>query len=352
MKKILVAITLSAITVMLSGCSSTSPYKHSVIIYIQQKIWDKAVNNGMQWIKAEPNNSESHYWLGIAYAGKGLYVKSAEQLKLSYELDTTGVIRGKMGHNEALVFMNAGKKLYSKDKNLAMSYFKMASKLEPKNVQTLLSIATIYLQEGKFDSALVYTNKSLAIDSEKPLPHTYLATIYDTLGVHRKDSSAIYFGLASSELHKFVELSTDKKKGYIKLGGFYLDHFRLNKTYLDTSIIYYKKAIALDSTDIDVWFNLGIAYNNNRDYKGAAYCFGKYLKLHPEDTDALELYAMALYQNKDYKDAANAYEKLINFEPNTADYYIILAGIYNSLHNSKKANKYLKIYKQLQNKSN
>ncbi|MBA7691158.1 hypothetical protein ES703_99698 [subsurface metagenome] len=51
----------------------------------------------------------------------------------------------------------------------------------------------------------------------------------------------------------------------------------------------YKKALEIDSEDVDSIFNTGISYANLKEFQKAIKCFENILKIDPENQDALEM---------------------------------------------------------------
>ena len=113
MKKLFIA---GIITLGIIGCAST-PHKTSVKIYIQQRNWTKALNEGKAWVQEAPNDPEAYYWLAMAYTGMQKYDKAADNLIKAIDLDKNGVLKDKIGKNEINILLTAGKNTYSQDKD-------------------------------------------------------------------------------------------------------------------------------------------------------------------------------------------------------------------------------------------
>lgn len=359
MKKIL---SIGLLATIITGCAST-PHKTSVKIYIQQRNWAKALKEGQAWVKEDPNNPEAYYWLSMAYTGMQKYQDAADNLIKAIDLDKQGVLKDKIGKNEINILLTAGKNTYNQNKDKSLKYFEYALKLAPKNKAALLSVATIYIQEGKLDTAEVYVNKAREIDPKNPLVYIYLANIYDSLAVHNPDKKDEYLSKAEENLKKTIELAPTKDN-YAKLAAFYFNNSKENEKYLELAEEYYKKALEKDSTDVNILFNYGITAFNNKHYKDAINAFSKYLEKEPDDEGALQnlglssyLYAQKLENDRKkqvakdyYRKAAGIYEKLVKLHPENADYYEMLYIFYAKLGNKNKAKEAMEKYKELQNK--
>ncbi|GEM_PF-888470 len=360
MKRFLAAGLLVGV---IAGCAST-PHKTSVKIYIQQRNWAKALNEGKAWVKEAPQDPEAYYWIAMAYTGMQKYQDAADNLIKAIDLDKQGVLKDKIGENEINILLTAGKNTYSQDKDRALKYFEYALKLSPKNKAALLSVATIYLQEGKFDTAEAYVNKAKEIDPKNPLVYVYLANIYDSLASKDTVHKSEYLSKAEESLKKTIELAPTKDN-YAKVASFYFKNSKENKQYPELAEEYYKKALQKDTADIDLLFNYGISAFNNKHYDVAVKAFTSYLSHQPDDEAALQNLGLASYlyaqklenekkksESKDYyRKAAEAYEKLVKLNPKNADYYEMLYIFYAKLGDKQKAKEAMKKYQELKSKN-
>ena len=57
----------------LMGCATKE--ETSLKIYVQQKLYDKAILQGSQALVKEPNNGDTHYFMGAAYYGKDVDIR-------------------------------------------------------------------------------------------------------------------------------------------------------------------------------------------------------------------------------------------------------------------------------------
>lgn len=118
---------------------------------------------------------------------------------------------------------------------------------------------------------------------------------------------------AESELKKAVDKKLfhySRKELYTILGNVYneLEMF-------DSSIVYHKKALQIDSNYVEALVNLGIVYRLTSDFKMAEECYTKAKKINPEDP---ELYSSlgALYIYKGEPELAiENLEKSIELDP-------------------------------------
>ena len=77
---------------LVAGCATKE--ETSLKIYVQQKLYDKAITQGKMALLKEPNNGDTHYFLGAAYYGKDQDLKpeaegyadsAAAYIKMAYD---------------------------------------------------------------------------------------------------------------------------------------------------------------------------------------------------------------------------------------------------------------------------
>lgn len=356
-------VAMGMALVIITGCAST-PHKTSVKIYIQQRNWAKALAEGEAWTKESPNDPEAYYWLAMAYTGMQKYEEAADNLIKAIDLDKQGVLKDKIGESEINILLTAGKNSYTQDKEKALKYFEYALKLYPENKAALLSVATIYIQDAKYEAAMTYIDKAKKIDPKNPLVYLYLANIYDSLAVKDTAKRLDYIKKAEENLKKTIELAPTKDN-YAKIASFYFKNSKICDKYPELAEEYYKKALEKDSSDIDLLFNYGIAAFNNKNYEASIKAFTSYLAEQQDDEAALQnlglasyLYAQKLENDKKrskakdyYRKAAWAYEKLVEINPENADYYEMLYIFYTKTGDKQKAKAAMKKYQELKKKN-
>ena len=67
-------VTISIAALVLASCGS--PNETAVKIYVNQKLYDKAIAQGNLALKTNPNNGDTYYFLGAAYYGKDAELKT------------------------------------------------------------------------------------------------------------------------------------------------------------------------------------------------------------------------------------------------------------------------------------
>jgi tetratricopeptide (TPR) repeat protein len=198
---------------------------------------------------------------------------------------------------------------------------------------------TIYLKSGKVIEANILedTDDYIKIDfNGNPLYYQkkYIAKIEkavvvsaDTLEVENKLVSAPvvedYFkkGLEAAVKGDFVAAREELNRGLLKKNASpninaaldlldQLDAGKISREYAldlfggllnmlvndyNQAIIYFKRVLEANSSDIDVLYNLGICYYSTNNFKEAIVSFEKILNIKPEDAEVYGLLANAYY---------------------------------------------------------
>jgi tetratricopeptide (TPR) repeat protein len=127
--------------------------------------------------------------------------------------------------------------------------------------------------------------------------------------------SAIVFG-SCNQSGKQASKFYDRGNSEVKAGN------------LINSIVYYNKAIALDSTQVDIYMARGNARLTTVDYDGATKDFTKVIQLDPGRAEAYFLRAMIEIYKKEFTDDAVAdLNKAIQLDPGLAKAYYNLGVI-------------------------
>ncbi|MBT0663917.1 tetratricopeptide repeat protein [Geobacter pelophilus] len=90
----------------------------------------------------------------------------------------------------------------------------------------------------------------------------------------------------------------------------------LQKSRPDEAIKFFKKAVALDSSNVDAYTYLGNTYLSQKKNKEAIDTYKKLVAMKPFDKDAAVNLGNAYAQDKKYADAEKSYKKAVSISPN------------------------------------
>lgn len=210
------------------------------------------------------------------------------------------------------------------------------------------SLDTIHASPDRADSkgkdmrcALIWTVLSLALVlgcGRKEVPEqteTQAGTKPDVADVLRKlatqqattqradkrqytDAIAIY--------KKYLALDPNDAEVYLGLGKAYRELGQYVK-----AVAAHKKAITIEPDYAEAYYHMGLAYNNRKHYYEAMSAFKKYLAFEPNDAKAYLGLGIAYSGLKQYTDAIAAFKKAIVINPDDASAYHNMGLAYNQL---------------------
>ena len=330
----------------------------------------------------------------------GNYLLKAEELFISindtFKLVQVNLLKGKLNYytdnyDSAIVFyeyanywatkINAQKQIAISYKQIgktywikgdmikSLSYYKkslpVAIKVKDTSLTCVLynNIGVIYLNVADYDKALKYYYLSLSLrDSLNDIKGKTLTL--NNIGMifalwDRGDEALKYYNKAS-EICSSIDYPFGTAYSYYNLGNYYL-----RKDGLDSAIIYFKKAmyyydIINDLNGVAICYEKSGSISELKgDYKSAKHYYGKMLSISDSvnniNNKARALFDIAnlYYIEKDYRQAYKYAEESkfisINKKYKKLSYknYNLLADIYKSKNNYKKALEYYLIATQL-----
>tara|TARA_R110001583_G_scaffold19334_1_gene75679 strand:+ start:98 stop:817 length:720 start_codon:yes stop_codon:yes gene_type:complete len=192
-----------------------------------------------------------------------------------------------------------------------------ANKLEVDNEYRLLSKAMIYQNTEKYDSALIFYNKAIALRENRP----------------KIDNE-----------NKIVLTYNEQTNNYENQ-----DHFATGMIYyytavvchelgkLDSAIINYKKNISVNPKFGDAYYQLALVYFDKDQYKSAQEELTKAVKINPQDKLYLLNRAYANMQLNNNDSAILDITKSLTVDPNEPYSYKMLGDIYLAKGDTIKA---------------
>ncbi|MBW6460108.1 MAG: tetratricopeptide repeat protein [Bacteroidales bacterium] len=212
---------------------------------------------------------------------------------------------------------------------------KRAEELDPNNNEALLKLAEVYLILKEFQNTFEYTKRALDMDRINPVAHFIRGYAYMELGDTAlairnfqvaADQDQHYYNayvelgilymiqknpLATGYLQTATAIEPNRKDAYYLLGLAYQEqeniskavetyekvlviapdfkeaHYNLgylNLVYIndfDAAIHYFNRAIALDQSYVDAYFNRGYSYELMGNFENARKDYRKALSIHP-----------------------------------------------------------------------
>jgi Tfp pilus assembly protein PilF len=202
------------------------------ISLIEMKQFNNAAKELLQAEKYSPNNSKIHYFLGIAYDGKGMRDKAIEEFKKAIYLQD--------------------------DYSEAHNY-----------------LGVLYMDMGLWDKAIKEFDQALA----NPLYDTPVMALYNAgLAFHSKKDN-------QNALRKYQEALQKEPMTYLlpqiekNIGIIYID-----KNNIHNAIEHLEKSVKLNSSLFDAYFLLGECYLRIHESEKAKRAFESVIKVAPQSS--------------------------------------------------------------------
>ena len=263
--------------------------KRSGKLYINQRQYDKAMEQYIIAAEGRPDDSEVQYHLGWLYSQKELF----EEMNEHYNLATDKKWK---------------KKVDSDRKELWTRYYNMAVK--GMNAQ-------------RFDFAMEQFDLAITINPNE-------ADAYEGLAITHLNTGNSEAGIEMYQ--KAVELNPKKAESFFNLGG-----ALMNVERVEEALDMFKKGHAIDPEEINILQHMSIAQYRLGDKEGAAESAEKALAIAGDDPKILNIAATIYLQAENYEKSAKILEKVVEIQPDNMDAMYNLAVSYTQLGKGDKA---------------
>ena len=294
-----------------------------------------------------PYQSYLHYSRGTLFSRNWLFEEAIEEYKKALALDPDSEVINQTLAGEYTKVGKPGEALKIYDKLSTLT----------ADIKTLLQSAAFYIEQEKFEQAIVVCKKILQIDPKNPDAYFYQGNIFykqdkpkEAIEMFSKvveldqkaDTTFFNLGLAYGKLGDFESAEKFYKKAAEVNPEYTSPVFALGLLYQiqgkpEKAIEEYKKLITLSGYDARAYKNIGLAYGQMKKYKEAIENLKKAIELDPADLDSMQRAALMLCQEKDYKGSLELAKKLSEADPDNAEAYQIIGSNLTELGKNTEA---------------
>jgi tetratricopeptide (TPR) repeat protein/tRNA A-37 threonylcarbamoyl transferase component Bud32 len=198
--------------------------------------------------------------------------------------------------------MALGVALYTKGRmDEAITCFRKATDLDPKNVQAHLSLGSALGRKGRVDEAIACYYKAIALDPKQAL------ALGETLYAEGRVDEAI------ACFRKATDLDPKNVQAHLSLGN-----AQSKKGRTEEAIACYKVAVALDRKNVQACFNLGLVLYMKGRSDRAIECYRRAIALDPKFSSAHNNLGVILQDKGRVDQAIACYEKAIDLDARNA----------------------------------
>ena len=329
------------------------------LVYLAQDSLDQAITYLLQSREASPNDSKVYRAIGDAYAKQKVLSLAIDNYQKTVEIEP--------GWLE--VHFTLGK-LYFKERrvNEALASYKKAVELDPTNADAQYEVGNLYVMAKRPADAVAYLEAHVKLQPNSYKGQYALAkALYSTRRLpeavtnaeqaYRLDPTAdalellakVYFDSRDSTGYRKSSESFEKlsqTNGYEFDAATYLQWgralFRL-KRFAD-AIPKYEASLRMDSTQTDVYFELGSAYISQQRFDDAINSFNHKIRLSPEPksrADSVSLarayfnMGMAYMRKQTFAQATATFRSGLRYEGAYTQAWIWLAQSYGQADSSE-----------------
>ncbi|MEN8929092.1 MAG: tetratricopeptide repeat protein [Flavobacteriales bacterium] len=245
--------------------------------------------------------------------------------------------------------------------NKALVILKIGLNLHPVSSEIRLHMAQVYLAQGEYKTALTFANKTLEIEPNNTEVLILKAEIFSYQGNHKKsvefyleylerndsENLDLIYNDIAWEFESLKDYANALK--YLKLALalnpkedtllFEIAYFYEEMGKQEECIAFYNKFLDENPYSYNGWYNLGIVYNERKQFKKAVFAF-EYATLIKEDfASAYFNKGNAHYNLKEYGLALECYYNTFEYEDNQAITFCYIGECYEKLENYPEAEK-------------
>jgi tetratricopeptide (TPR) repeat protein len=231
----LVLVCLSVVwpsdSILAQAGETTAELKQKAAVLLKAQRFTEALPLLEKLAIAEPNDAETHFYLGFALIGQANSVKDPAQRKAFRVRARNAFVRSKeLGNNLPLVdamiqdlppdgsegrafsqnaeadkLMTDAEGLFSSGKlDEALKHYQQALQLDPKIYEAALFSGDVYMQKGDFQQAEVWYQKAIAINPNRETAYRYSATPLMKQGKHDQARDRYVEAFISEPSSKFA----------------------------------------------------------------------------------------------------------------------------------------------------
>jgi tetratricopeptide (TPR) repeat protein len=299
-------IVLGLMVAALVGVGCKSEELSSGILYVDQKLFEKAVGKLETAVQLEPENPEAYAYLAVAYAETGMYEKAGEAfsraIELSEQQNNRKLLRiavdnrdhyWAVKYNEALSYADEG--------NLEESeaQFEIARQLKPDDFQTLSNYGYVLSSLGKTKDAVEVYSQAMELEPDNQTVVINLAQTYQAEGDRRWDSKEYMVALGYYE--RALGLTPESFDALARVADSYYQMAVVDtneakqREFYENAVVNYQKITEIDPNNASVLFNLGLCQMGLKNADAAVEAFLSIVMQKPRDIEAHSFLGSAYY---------------------------------------------------------
>ena len=301
---LLFALGLAALA--MSGCTNAEAAKREYInrgeAFLKDKKFQEASLEFRNAIQLDENLAAAHWGLVQAYEGLQRYNEAFDELKRTVDLDATNLdARVKLG-NYYLSNPNPTPEAIAQVERLASDVLQK----DPKHIEGHILMASVLYQQDKDhpEKALAELNRAIELDPKRVESHLSLARFY----IRMKEA-----GKAEEAFRHAIALNDASALAHVEYGKFLVQSGRS-----DSAEGEFKKGVEVEPSNRDARFVLASFYFSNKQTEKAEAAYKALADLDPNNLDGRAVLADFYSAVGRLDEAANIYQDIVTKSPDYA----------------------------------
>jgi protein O-GlcNAc transferase len=286
----------------LQACKSVETT--SAMLHNQHGNYQEAIKQALAALEKNPDDAEAHFQLGISYSYTGDMQKAYEEFQTAARLNPKKLndVENNIKHNWAKHFNDGVAEFQADNLEGAAHEFKQATLADPRQVKGWLNLAKVEYGLAKEDSTYLeeaYAAADTLLAKTTPQDEEYA----DALELAGK--VLIHRGEKEKAVEIFERLMLDDPANFEIVEDVGLRF--LGERDFENAVLYMEMAadgrLKTDSEDFELYYNLGVAYYNMKNYLKAIEATQNALRIEPNSQAANKSLLLNYYQAELYDEA-------------------------------------------------
>lgn len=278
----------------------------NIFVDLKREQYQVANEKLQELMKLYPDSEGVHYGRGYALWHLGQYQSCYEAFDKAIKLNEEEAKTIQIKQDLARIVEKRANYIYckalaaydSKDYNLAINFFKLATELNPKRDVFWYNKGLCHCETRDLDNELKSYEKAVEVNQANAMAWYNFGCVY-----HDQHKEL----LAMKCFERSAELNRNLVGAYFNTGTI-LGQMGQNYRALE----YFRRVLELDNTDKEAIFNFATGLMKTKQYTNACEAFDAYLTYEPNDMQALHNLGLCYYEDENMDKAADCFEKYKN----------------------------------------
>jgi len=241
-------------------------------------------------IEQDPNNAKYYMERAELWLNEKKHIPADHDLKKAVELDST---------NENYLLAYGNHSALMNNTRLSKMVWEKCANLNPENKSCRIKLSELHFFVQEYKKSITYANEVLKVDKDNHLAYFFLGmSLLETGDTLR----------AVRSFQNSIENKPDFIRSMEMLASIYTQKNDL------LAIDYYKAILNINPNHSHVHFNMGVFFQNRKDYNKSLNFYEIALQLDPENSGVLYNTGFVLQELKQYEKSIKYFSKIVELD--------------------------------------